>query len=242
MEPLTQEQLLNNLHTEFANLAHRHITVSYLLIGILALVVSAAGVGGYLGLRAYDAQLARADAQQAVYIADRTAWQMALNEHDHQREAAEAQVASLEAQIAKRQVQPIPAPVKAGLAPDANAKEAAEALKTVYNGSVVPEATPEGKVSTTVTETQLLIGSKLKLDTVSANLADEIKIAGLQKSSIDTLQTDLNSCKNINIEANKTIDAYKKAATRGKLRRFFDSAVKYAGPVVGVIIGYSIHR
>ena len=246
-QPLTSKPYVPDASAYLANIVqdmHSHtVKVTYMFVAIIVLVLSLGSVGGYLGLKAYEAQLARAETREAQYQTSLAAFQSALAENTVARAAAEAQVAQLQAQIAKRASQPLPAPVQTGLKPDATAEQAKTAIEAVYGadkafGALPPVQGPN--VALSVPQAQAIISTKIGLDRTSADLRDEIQIAGLQKTTIDSLQNDLNTCKAVNLEANKTIDAYKKIATKSKFRKFLDGAEKVGLLLAGGVIGHVI--
>jgi hypothetical protein len=228
------------LQSEVAALAHRHVTFSWGVIGVLILVLGLASFGGWLGLRAFETQIARADAQQAQYQASLKEFQATLSQHDAQRAAAEAQVADLQAQIAHRASQPLPAPVQAGLKPDATAEQAAEAFASVYSVSPSPSTTPEGNVALSVSNTQLAISAELDKQRFQADFSDEKAIVDLQTGSISSLNKDLAQCTTLETQSEKVIADYKKLAHRSKWQKFVQGAEKAGILVLGGIIGHAL--
>ena len=220
---------------------HAHsVRVSYFFVGIIVLVLAIATGAGYLGLKSYDAQLAWAEAMQTQYVAAVKDFQTQLAQHDAQRATDLAQVASLEAQIAKRTTQPLPEPIKAGLKPDATAEQASLALKTAYNGLVDPQSTPDGKVLTTVKETQLLTTSKVQLDMVLSNFSDQKAIVDLQKGTISSLNNDLTTCKATVAKGNETIDSLKKVVKPSRFKRFLSGAKTAVMVAAAAYLGHKL--
>ena len=223
---------------------HQHtVRVTYMFVAIIVLVLSLGSVGGYLALKAYESQLARAETREAQYQASLATFQSTLAENTAARVAAEAQVSQLQAQIAKRATQPLPAPVQTGLKPDATAQEAAFALQSVYSAVPAfgqPVATPDGKVLVTVTQTQLLIGSKVELDRTKADLQDVKAITSIQTGTISSLNNDLSQCKALQAQSEKVIAGYKAIATKSRFRKFLDGAEKVGLLMAGGIIGHVI--
>lgn len=229
--------------SEVAALAHRHLTLTYGLIGTVILLLVLMGFGGYLGLKSFDAALARQDAKDQQYQQDRRIFMDTLAAHDAERTADATKIAQLEAQIAHRDAQPLPKPVQEGLKPDATAKQAADALGIVYSATPsfgTPQATPDGKVALTVPEAQQIIQDKYSLTKSQGDLTDQKSINSLLNSANASLTTDLNSCKDLNTKAQADIAGYKKLAKRSKFRRFLDGAEKVAIFAAGAYVGHKL--
>lgn len=231
------------VQSELATLAHKHVTVTYALIATLVVVMGLVAFGGWLGLKGYEAQLAKAQATEQVYIQDRAQWQAQVVKDDAQRQAQALQIAQLQAQIAHRDAQPLPKAVQAGLAPNADANTVATAVSVAYSN--VPSfgqatSTPGGQIALSVPQAQAVVVSKESGDKAVSDLADERTIVGLQTGTIGTLTSDLNGCKSTLSEAQKTIDGYKKAAVKSKWRKFLDGAEKAGLFIGGVAIGRKI--
>jgi hypothetical protein len=220
---------------------HAHsVKVSYFLVGIIVLVLGLATVGGYLGVQAFNRAEARADAQAALYHQDSLAWQENLKQSEAAREASAEQVASLEAQIAKRDAKPLPVPIQAGLKPDATIQTVITALQTAYGPSMVPTSTPDGNVALSVPNAQQTIQARVDADRLKADLDDEKAVVSLQTGSISSLNNNLNQCISLNTEAKKTITDYQKAAGRTRFQKFLNGAEKVGLLIAGGVIGHSL--
>lgn len=221
---------------------HKHqVTVSYFFVSIIAVLVLVIGLGGFFGLQAYEKLEAKAEAQEARYDADRKSFYDTLAQHDADRAANDAKQAQLVAGIAAR-AKEAPAPVvQQGLKPSASAEEAKNALQSVYSDTSTLgtlEATPDGKVSATVTQAQIFIGSKLSLDRLKLDFGDTQKVLELEKQTNSSLTSDLAQCKATNKEADKTIADYKAASKKSKWQKIKDG-MKQAG---WLAIAYGIGR
>src|ERR1035437_8904311 len=124
--------LASQLAQHVADLGHKHASVSYLLIGILALFLLVCGVGGYIALKSFDNQLAKQDVRDAQYQADRKTFMDSLAAHDAERAAQAQQITDLEAQIKQRAAKPLPPAVQTGLKPGATTAQARTALESGY--------------------------------------------------------------------------------------------------------------
>ena len=73
--------------SEVSALAHRHLTLTYCIVGILLLVLVLMGIGGYLGLKSFNTQLAAQATKDAQYQADRKTFMDTLTAHDADRKS-----------------------------------------------------------------------------------------------------------------------------------------------------------
>lgn len=229
----------NAIQSELSQLAHKHVTLTYGILGILFLVLALAGVGGYAAVKVYDAQLARQDARDATYQSDRKAWQDSLTQSESVRAGQAQEIAALQAQVAKRDSQPLPKPVQVAIQPTATVQEVVNGVKTAYNFSGGVAVSPDGQnVLLDPLAAQQTILAKVNGDRAQADLKDLSAIVDLQKQSMVTLNTDLNQCKVLNTKAQADIEGYKKLAHRTKFQKFLSGAEKVAIFVGGVYIGH----
>ena len=56
------------------NLVSHHVTINYLLVGILLFVLVCGGVGAYIGLQSYDKAMQRAEASEALMVQYEQNW------------------------------------------------------------------------------------------------------------------------------------------------------------------------
>lgn len=231
------------VQSELSALAHKQLTVTYSVLAVLVLVLSLACVGGIFGFKAYEAQVARAEVQEQKFDQDRSDFLKQLQADEVARAQDAKDAADRLAQIAARDAQPLkptsPA-VSSGLKPDATAQEAANGLSSAYPGLGVVDASPDGKVLTTVQQTQFLMGFSLQAARDREDLAD-LKVAYADQVRISQSEaTDLGSCKTALVEAQKTIGDYKKIATKSGWRKFLDGAEKVGLVLAGAAIGHMI--
>ena len=212
-------------------------------VGVFILTLALVGAGGYFGLRSYDKALAHAEALQAQFNTEHKALTDLLAQDTQARAQESAQQAALVEAIAKRNAAPLPVAVQTALQPDASAQDAAAGLTEAYTGLPsfgVVEPTSDGKVSSTVPQTQAEIQSREAEITLSANLKDEINLYTLEATKSGSLQNDLTSCESTVSTANATIAAYKKLAVRSKWKKFLGGAEKVGLVLLGVEIGHRL--
>lgn len=234
---MTQDAV-SQLHADFASLAHKHASVSFLTLGVLALVLVVAGAGGWLALRSFDAQLTRAQATEAKYEAEHKQLTELLASDAEERRGLQAQQAVLEAQIAKRATQPLPQPIQDGLKPDATAEQAAIALGVAYSLSPIPEVVQGTRIAVSVSNAQDMVKTKVDALRLGADLADTASLYQIEQKKTASLSTDLQTCTNTLDAAQKTINGYKKIVKPTKFKRFLTGAEKVAIFIGGVYLGH----
>lgn len=224
---MTPEEIQSNLHDQFAALAHKHATVSYAVLFVLGLVLALGAVGGYIGLRSYEGQLAKAEAREQQYDADRKSWQEELKIRDAERAADAQRVEQLMGQIAARAAQPLPKPIQTALKPDATIPDIEIGLQMAFKGSPefdVPFPSTPPYVPLSAQQAQLVTQTKVDKDRLTEDLKDEKTIAGLQAGTISSLNTDLTQCKVTLSASDKVIADYKKLAKKSKWQKFLGGA------------------
>lgn len=239
---MTEQELQAQFTTQFAALAHKHATVSFALIAVLVVVLLLAGVGGYIGLKFADAQLARAEKQEQQYNADRKSWQDQLAASAAQRATETAQQTAI-VKIVDTRDQTANAAIKVALTPGATAKQAADGLAASY--SDLPAFGPvtalgDNIVQLSVPQAQQATASHIDQVRLQADLNDEVNVLTLEKDKTFSLSNDLAGCKSLQVEAGKTIDGYKKAAKLSRFRKFLGGAEKVGLFVAGVYFGHKL--
>ena len=121
------------IQSEVSALAHRHLTLTYGLVGTLILLLVLMGVGGYLGLRSFDNALARQEVRDAQYQQDRQKFLDTLQVNDAQRTADATKIAQFEAQIKQRDSKPLPPAEQDALKPTADTQTVAKGLQSAYS-------------------------------------------------------------------------------------------------------------
>lgn len=243
-----------SVQSEVSALAHKHITLTWGVLGVLVIALMIAVLGGFAGYKSYEKALQRAEAAEQRFEQKDQQYQQMIADFQKQltADAAERQAATdkqnqLQAQIDQRARQPLPAVVSAGLQTNATAEQAAAALQSAIPELGVVEASPDGKVSSTVTQTQAIITVAVAGQRAEADLKDTQTLYGLEQSKSTSLSKDLTSCQSTLSGANaslddakKTISAYKKAAKRSVFRKILDGAEKMALFAGGVYLGHRL--
>jgi cell division protein FtsB len=237
------DSITTAVQSEVSALAHRHLTFTWGLVGVIILLMALMGFGGYMAIRSFDKQLAKQEARDTQYQADRKTFLDQLTAHDAERAAQASQIASLEAQIAHRNAQPLPKEIQAGLKPDSTSQAVAMALQTAYSdmpsfGVVVAESPVN--VSLSLPQAQQVVQDKVDLNVTRADLKDTQAVVDLQKTANSSLTSDLGQCKDLNVKAQADIAGFKKLATRSKFRKFLDGAEKVALFAAGAYVGHKI--
>ena len=231
------------VQSEVAALANRHLGLIYGLVGVIVLMMILMGVGGYFGLKAFDAQLSRQEVRDTQFQADRTAFLNTLAAHDTERTADATKIAQLEAQIKQRDSKPLLPAVKPGMQPNANAEQVKNALGAVYGVDVAagtPKVEPDGNIALSLSQGQQALSARLDADRYGTDLKDEKVINSLQETTIGSLKTDLNSCKDLNTKAQSDIAGYKKLAKKSRWQKFLGGVEKVALVAGGAMLGHMI--
>lgn len=216
------------LHTQLVNMASKHATVSYTLIAVLCGVLALAGVGGYIGLKFADAQLARAEKQEEQYNADRKVWQeqMTANAAARNQDTARQQVV---VKVVDSRDKSADAAIQEAVKPTADLETVRTGLQLAYKdvpafGVVQP--TNDGKIALGLPQAQQITAYKIDRDRLAADLADEKTNLGLEQHKTELLSLDLSTAKKTDQECQTVVTAYKKAAQVSKLRKVLSGATK----------------
>lgn len=231
------------LAQHLADLSKKHASISYVVLGVLGLVLVLGTVAGYFALKQYDAQLARAEAREELYDQDRKAWAVELKARDAERAADAQRVEELIEQIAARAAKPLPPVIQAGLAPKALPSEVKDALQASYAdradfGSLSTDQA--GNVVLSQPQAQIVLLGAVDLKRLKLDFADAVKVIDLQKGTISSLTKDLDTEKALNVEANKSIEDFKKLTKKSRWKKFMGGAEKVALVVGGIWLGTKI--
>lgn len=222
------------LQSEVAALAHKHVTITWGLLGILGVVLALGGVGAWVAVKFADAQLARAERTEAAYQLSLKSFQETLAAHDAQRAAIDGQKKVVVQVVHDRDTQANTA-IATAMTPNAPAAAVAAGLGAVeadVPGFGTPKVTTEGTIALEPSQAQQLTAQKIDRDRLAGNLADETKLYNLESVKSTSLSTDLTGCKTELAESAKVTAAYKKAAKSSKFRkvlRGFGEGVAIAG-------------
>src|ERR1019366_3194927 len=231
------------VQSEVAALANKHIGLIFGLVGTIVLMMGLMGVGGYFGLKAFDAQLSRQEVRDAQYQTDRKTFLDTLAANDAERAYQQRQVDSLEAQIKARDSKPLPKPIQDGLKPGADAQTVAmgltDAYKSVPSFGAVAVIPPE-TIALSVPQAQQTIQTKVDLDKAQGDLRDEKSINAIYDVVNTSLNKDLETCKDLNVQAGKDIAGFKKLAVKSKWQRFLAGAEKVGLVAAGAMLGHMI--
>lgn len=238
-EHAIQAQLIAQVQT----FASHTVRVSYMFLGVIVLVLALAGVGGYFGLKSYEAQVARAEAIEQKYDAAQKDFTAQLAAHDAQRTADAKASAVLVAQIAARAAKP-PAPVVVtALAPSATAEQVRNGLQAVLSPRFpqgIPMAVQGENIEISPVSAQVWLADEVALTRVTADLSDTQVLLSLSNKDNATLKQDLTTANSTLSDAKDTIKAYKKIAVKSRWRKFLDGALKVGLVTAGVAIGHGL--
>ena len=232
------------VQSEVSALANKHIGLIFSLVGVIILLMGLMGVGGYFGLKAFDAQLSRQEVRDNQYQQDRTTFLNTLAAHDAERTADAAKIAQLEAQVKARDSKPLPKPVQDALQPKATVQQAIGGLAAAYGStSALAQSQPSSdgqNLTVSVLGAQEAISAKVGMDLAQGDLGDQKSINALLKDANSSLSNDLGSCKAMNVQANKDIAGFKALAKRSRWQKFLAGAEKVGLLAGGMMLGHMI--
>lgn len=214
-----------------------------MFLGIIVLVLALAGVGGWIAVKAYEGQVARAEAIEQKYEDAQKAFQVTLAQHDADRAADAKESAALIAQIAARAKATPPPVIQTGLKPGAAAVDVKNALQASLTGThpdMAPLEVEGANLVATPAQAQFWVADELALTGTKADLSDTIDLLTLANKDKSSLSSDLTQCKGTLTDAQKSIAAYKAIAVKSRWRKFLDGALKVGIFAGGAVIGHAL--
>lgn len=233
------QEVHNALLTQYQTLAHKHVTISYTLIGILALVLVGGGFGAFFAAKWVDRALARAEKSEQLYLADKKVSDQAiadlktqLADSEKARAAAEQKAADLQKQantiaaVSNQQQQQVLKPGKTASEAYADAKAAyGAAISTPINIVESPDKT-EQMLAFRIPDIQQMTATKID-DTAQKQIVvvkDGIiatkqgEIDGLKKD-LATSQDALGKLQTTEKQEHDALEKYKSVAKKSKFKR-----------------------
>jgi Tfp pilus assembly protein FimV len=237
---------LTLLQAQVAALAHRHITVAYTLIATVVFTLLLAGAGGWYGLRMFDAQLARMEAREQQYDAERKQYTDALAANNAQRAQQTAQQAAVTHTTAERDAQADKA-IQAAVRPDLSLNTTAAGLQDAFKDVVgfgqvnVSPGYPDGLHGPAIElaghQAQQITAYKIDRDRLFSDLSDLRTVYALEQTKNSSLSNDLAQCQDLRVKGDAVIAGYKSLAKRSKWQKFLSGAEKVGLLAAGIAIG-----
>lgn len=222
---LLQHQLNQQLLDGYTKLAHKHASVSYALITVLVLVLGAAGLGGYYGLKSYQTAITHAEQVEQNSQAVIESYRQQLAQDTAERARLESEIAARDkaAQKKKQQVADITDPLKAIVA-----------LQAAYPGrNVAATVTPDGKVAFPVPSVNQFTQTKIDADAMAADIND-------LNAQVTSLKGDLSQGQNALKACQGTVAAYKKAAKKSRWSKVVSGMKIGAAIAIAGFLGHAI--
>jgi hypothetical protein len=236
-----EQQAQLYLQQQLSALAHKHVSVSYTLIGVLVVVLGLAGLGGWLALKFADKQIARAEATEQRFEQAQKDFQTQLATNTAQR-AADTQQQGVIVKVVDTRDKSTDAKIQYVLQPK-TPQQALTDLNEAYTGTVDfsnTPVTPDGLLSFRVNAVQQFSATKIDRDRLSADLSSYKGLLNLEQNKTTTLTADLTKSETTLAACQLTVTAYKKAATLSKFRKFLNGAEKAGLLMLGAVAGYEI--
>lgn len=237
-EELTKLQ--SEMQAQLASLAHKHAHVSFALIGVLVLVLGLMTAGGVFAVKYTNAQLAKADAVDKQYQADKKDW--------------EAQRAQLQTQIdAASQKQQVL--VKVVHDRDESADQTISKLTEITEDEVsinqdvyktwgtyadIDSSQPTHLFEFPKELVQKFNATKIDRDRLDADLKDTKTQLDLASSQVNLLSKSNTTLAQQADECQKDLDGYKKVAKVSRFKKFLHGAEHVGEILAAAVAGYEI--
>jgi hypothetical protein len=206
-----QASVPNDLLNKMAN---HHITINYIVVGILLLVLAFAGIGAWVGLKGYEKLMERAEASEKLMVQYEQGWQAsqqqvkAANDLYQKEAAAHAADRAADAQKLLGLTQAMQAldarttqQMAQVLAPGKSAQDAFSDLGGAYKGTagisfglnLSKDLTGEQLLGFRVPEVQQFTATKLDRDRLFSDDASLTQKLALTQKDLDSTGSDLKN-------------------------------------------------
>jgi hypothetical protein len=234
--------LQEKLHNHIAALAHRHASVSYLLIGVLFLVLALCGVGGYVAVKLADERIAHAEKTDQAFEAKKNDTDVQLKTSAHERDQMRAKQTLLEAQLAARDKKAAADAAKA-LDPKADMATIQTGVSGAYiNDALFKRPLPifNGMFQVTGQQIQRFTATKIERDQYAGDVVTLRSDLDLANGRTDSCQKDLTKEKGTTAACEKVKKEWKGAAKASKFKRFLGGAEKVGLFVAGLAVAHAL--
>jgi hypothetical protein len=228
-----------DLVAHISALSKHHLSLSFGVIGVLVLVLAVMCVGGYLGLKSYEGQLARAEAAEKQYNADRKDLTAQLTASKSVQDTATKAQQVIVKVVHDRDVA-TDKKIADVTAPNKSAQEALSDLSAAYHGTILadPNAiTADGRLVFPVFTVQGFTATRIDRDRLSDDLKSSADNLAQEQKKTESLAKDVAAANKAVADAQPAIAAYKKIAKHSRLRAFGAGALKVGIFVAGVYAG-----
>lgn len=236
---MQNEELKQDAAAYISALSHRNVTLNYAVVGVLMVVLAVCGLGGFFAYSLYQKQLARAEAQEQRYDADRKV----LTDQLAQTKTVVAADAKAQAVIVKvvhdrdasadKQIAAVTAPGKSPV-------DAITDLNAAYKGTLPAQITPDAQLAFPIPTVQTFTATKLDRDRLDADLGASENLLKLEKDKTTRLAADLTTSAATLKDAQKTIADYKHVAEKSGFHKFMGGVAKVGIFVGGVLLGSKV--
>jgi hypothetical protein len=230
--------------SQLAALAHKHAHVSYLLVGVLVLVLGLMGAGGYLAVKSFDAAEARAEQRYEKGEADRAILEKRL-EATQQLIITLSQQQAQHTQAVVKRNKTADDDIKTYTEPSRDEKDVRLDVAKVYGLEepypyIYLKDDPHTFIFTKA-NVQEFVATRIDRDRLRENLKDVQTNLALEQQKTAALTVSLTDAETQAVEDKKTIAEFRKVVHKGKFARFFGGvktgAVFTAGFVSGLVVG-----
>jgi septal ring factor EnvC (AmiA/AmiB activator) len=258
--PEGHSHINDELQAQLASLAHRHVNVSYTLIGVLVLILTFGGVGAYFAAKWVDRSLARAEKVEELYKQERATADQAVTDLKKQladsqtaQAAAQKKIEDMQSQISSNN-QKAAAQKEEILKPGKTASEAYADAANHYKLTSPLDITQsadktEQLLAFRIPDVQRFTATKVDLDTANANSVLKDQQLGQKDVQITNLKNDVAKSNDALTKMTAADDKceialqdYKKIAKRTKFQKILHGA--WTGLKIGgaLIAGYELGK
>lgn len=258
--PDNHSVIQNDLQNALADLAHKHVTISYTLVGLIVLILALCCAGAYFGNQSWQKAMDRAQAIEQEMNADRAQYQQTLaamqkqiDQNNAQIQADQVRQQQLIDQINKRDQQANKV-ITDVLQPGKTATDAFSDINAAYKGIVAltqdivkdPNSNDQ-LLAFPVPAVQQFTAAELAEQRDSKDLADTKGQLAAEQDKTAKLTDNLNktndtlaSLQKTDAVCQQTVAAYKKVAKKTRWQKIWGGIKKGAEIGGSLVLGYEI--
>lgn len=259
--PDNHSNISNDLQASLADLAHKHVHVSYALIGVIVCVLALGGVFAFYSNKSYEKAMERAEAAEKQMLLykqqsddSNKQFQSQLATDQAQRAADTQKIMDLESKISAQQAA-ANAAIGNALKPGKSAQEAFTDLSGAYKGVLAPalnlskDDKGEQLLGFRVPEVQRFTADKIDLDSTKNVLSEKQQELVTKDGTIVSLNKDLKAASDnysalstTELKCEETVKAYKAVAVKTRWQKIWAGTKKGLEIGAAILAGYKLGK